>query len=325
MVTDDILVKYIVGEAEPHETAMIEQWRKASVDNEKHLQQFETLWEKSNAVKDQKSVNVDLAWQHVQEKIHAVHSKDRVFPIARKWLVAASITLIAGIGLFLFNYNKPLPETMLTATVTNIPQNLQLEDGSKVNIQSGTLSYPKEFKGDKRQVVLNGGKAFFAIAHNKEKPFEIQTENTSITVLGTEFEVISDKDQTEVRVKEGRVRFNTPKGEMVLTAGMGAKYSRKTNLLEKIMPESRNTFSYISGKLDFKNETLKQVVKDLNQYYKDVSIELDNKALGNCRITSSFDHDQLETVLNVITLTLNLQAEHLPGSNTIIIKGEGCY
>lgn len=327
MVTDDILVKYLVGEAEPHEVAMVEQWRKASAENEKHLQQFQTLWEKSASVKNSANVNVDIAWKNVQQKINAkTASKGRIFFMDgnRKWLAAASIALLLGISIFLFRMTTQTPEEMLTTAITIAPQNLQLHDGSKIMVSEGSFSYPQEFKGNKRKVILNKGKAFFDIASDKEKPFEIAANNTLITVVGTEFEIITENDFTQVRVKEGKVKFNTPNGEMLLTAGMGAMYNRKNNTLANIHTAGNNTFSYASGVLEFKNQTLKQVVSDLNACYQGRIIELDNRALENCRITSSFKNDKLETVLNVISVTLNLEIVHSPDSETILIKGEGC-
>ncbi len=325
MITDEILVKYIVGEAEAHEVAMVEQWRKLDMANEKHLQQFKTLWTESAAVKNHTKVNSDKAWQKVQQRIRTeVKPKAKLVIFNSTWLMAASFALLLGIGVFFFNRNANTKETMLTAIIKDSVQNLVLADGSKIIVREGAFTYPQTFEGSKRKVILKTGQAFFDIAPNKEKPFEITTENTTITVLGTEFEINSNIDITEVKVREGKVRFNTPKGEIILTAGMGAQYNRKTNLLEKLKPESKNTFAYVTGELHFENETLKEVIKDLNQFYHGTHIELENKALENCKITSSFNHDSLETVLNVIALTLNLEIEHTNGSKTILIKGMGC-
>ena len=325
MVTDEILVKYIVGEAEAHEVAMVEQWRKLDVANEKHLQQFKTLWTESAGIPHQDKVNVDKAWEQVQKTIHTkIERKGRVLPIGRAWLMAASFALLLGIGFFLFNRTTPKATEMLTAIATDSVQNLTLADGSNIMIREGSIAYPKTFDGEKRAIKMNGGKAFFKIAPNKAKPFEIASENTTITVVGTEFEITANTAFTQVLVREGKVKFNTPKGALFLTAGMGAKYNRKTQLLEKLMPPSNNTFGYVTGALKFENKMLKEVVNDLNQYYQGYTIELENKALENCRITSSFNHDKLETVLDVLSLTLNLEIERSADKKFILIKGKGC-
>ncbi len=325
MVTDEILVKYIVGEAEAHEVAMVEQWRKLDAANEKQLQQYKTLWTESATIPQQDSVNIDLAWEQVQKTIHTkVEKKGKVLTIGQQWLIAASFALLLGIGFLIYNRTATQAPTMLTAIATDSIQNLKLADGSKIMIRDGSISYPITFDGDKRNIKMNGGKAFFDIAPNKAQPFEIDAENTTITVVGTEFEITSNTAYTQVLVREGKVKFNTPRGTVFLTAGMGAKYNRKTEVLEKMTAASNNTFGYVTGELKFENQTLKEVINDLNQYYQGHHIELENKALENCRITSSFNRDKLETVLNVISLTLNLEIERSANNKMILIKGKGC-
>jgi transmembrane sensor len=124
-------------------------------------------------------------------------------------------------------------------------------------------------------------------------------------------------------VKEGKVKFTTPGGESILTAGMAAKYDHKGNTLESMQVTGKNTFAYTSGRLVFENDRLGQVIADLNRFY-DSEVELENPALANCAITSSFSNEKLENVLAVVAGTLGLEVVHIPNSNKIILKGKGC-
>ncbi len=321
MITEDILVKYLAGETEPHEVAMIDQWRQSSEENEKHFRQLETLWVSSAGLKDSKAVNVDAAWEKVQRRITAP-VKGRMVSMQTRWLVAASLVLLIGLGIFFISRTNSNPE-MISLNVTNDTRNIQLADGSKLMVKSGQVTYPKQFDGKKRKVKLNSGKVFFDIAPDKERPFEIEANTTMITVIGTEFEVVSYKDYTQVMVKEGKVRFSTPGGETMLTAGMAAKYLHKENRLENMSITGKNTFAYASGQLVFENDRLGNVISDLNQYF-DSEVSLEHPALADCIITSSFSNEKLENVLAVIAGTLNLEIEHVPNSNRIILKGKGC-
>ncbi|MES2616789.1 MAG: FecR domain-containing protein [Bacteroidota bacterium] len=326
MVTDDIIVKYIVGEAEAHEVAMVEQWRKASADNDKQFREFESLWQQSAAVKNEVAVNTDAAWQKVAAKINnKPASKGRVVTMNTRWLVAASLALILGIGYIIFSTADSKQQPLITSNVTAEPLQLQLSDGSKILVKNGSFTYPQQFDGTKRSVQLNKGKAYFDIASDKTKPFEITSGATTITVLGTEFEITAETNTTRLLVKEGKVRFNTPKGELILTAGMGAEYNSTKNTLESIEVKGSNTFAYTSGELNFNNKSLKEVVNDLNNYYEKEVIRLDNTELENCRITTGFNlkREKLEDVIAILSTTLNL--ESVKGAdNTIIIKGKGC-
>lgn len=116
---------------------------------------------------------------------------------ARKFAVAATIlaVLVTGV-IYYFNGKKTHHRT------TAIPQlavntkygsrtDLQLPDGSKVWLNSGsTLTYDKEFGKEIREVVLSG-EAFFDVVRNVDKPFIIHTTSMDIKVLGTQFNVKS--------------------------------------------------------------------------------------------------------------------------------------
>jgi transmembrane sensor len=322
MMTEDILVKYLAGETEAHEVAMIEKWRLASEDNERHFRQLETLWKGSEGLKDSQAVDVDMAWGKVQTQLQS-KPKGRMVPMGTRWLVAASLVLLIGLAVFFVNRNVGTEPEMMALNASNASKNIQLSDGSRVMVKSGQLLYPKAFGTDKRKVKLNSGKVFFDIASNKEKPFEIEANNTVVTVLGTEFEVVSYTDYTQVMVKEGKVKFSTPDGEVLLTAGMAAKYLSKENRLENMPAPSKNAFAYTSGKLVFENDKLSSVIADINRFY-DAEVSLEHEGLATCMITSSFPNESLENVLAVIAGTLQLEIEHVPNSNKIILKGKGC-
>lgn len=323
MVTEDILVKYLAGETEPHEVAMIEQWRKQSAENEKHFRQLETLWKGSEGLKASQSVNVDAAWSRVRSRMDKP-VKGRVVNLGTRWLAAASVILLLGVGIFLFNRSGEVKQDIVTMNVSGSTERLKLSDGTSIVLQGGSLSYPKEFTGNKRLVKLSSGKAFFEVAPDKEKPFEIESNNTLVTVVGTEFEVNTDDKSTQVLVREGKVKFSTPGGETMLTAGMGARYYQKERRLEKTEVKSPNAFAYTTGRLVFENEPLKDVITDLEQYYPGTEFVFESQAIRNCKFNSSFQGENLDHVLEVIKATLKIEVERIPGSGKIILRGKGC-
>ena len=74
---------------------------------------------------------------------------------------------------------------------------ITLSDGTHIWLNSGSqLSYPTEFLGKTREVLLSG-EAFFDVKHNPEKPFYVITRELKIRVLGTSFNVSAyDEDVT---------------------------------------------------------------------------------------------------------------------------------
>ena len=65
---------------------------------------------------------------------------------------------------------------------------LVLADGTRVWMNSETeLKFPRAFTGDKRQVELVSGEAYFDVRKDKTKPFIVRNKDLNLTVLGTQF------------------------------------------------------------------------------------------------------------------------------------------
>lgn len=320
MVDEELIVKYLAAEAEDHERAMVEAWRKLSPENEARFRQLEKLWISSLAIDKKRVFDTDKAWKKVEAKI-AAGQNSRVFSIRRTWLVAASLALIIGISALLFNITGK--ENMMNLASNGIEQKLKLSDGSHVILSEGNLKYPEAFKGKSRRLELIKGRAYFDVKRDSLKPFEIIAGTTSITVLGTGFEISNSDEFVTVKVHSGRVRFSTPSGERILLAGMSSTYNLSSRSIETIEDKNDNSLSYATGTLVFRNTSLKKVADDLNRYYKGKRIIVSEEMAG-CRITASFEREELSSVLEVIKLTLEADIQSDKQKGEYIIKGKGC-
>ncbi len=86
-----------------------------------------------------------------------------------------------------------------------------LPDSSEVWINAGTnLRYPKKFKTGQRTVFLDG-EAYFSVRENKVKPFIVETQQLSVKVLGTKFNVkaYSSETKTITTLTSGKVEVTT--------------------------------------------------------------------------------------------------------------------
>jgi len=98
---------------------------------------------------------------------------------------------------------------------------LSLDDGSVVDLAGDTWVRVRQTP-HRRQVELLRGEAFFAVAHDAGRPFEVLTRDSRVRVVGTRFDVNLTAGRTELAVEQGRVRFG-PRGllprERVVEAG----------------------------------------------------------------------------------------------------------
>jgi transmembrane sensor len=91
-----------------------------------------------------------------------------------------------------------------------------LPDGSVVALNSNSkLVFPKQFKGDTREVTIEG-EAFFDVKPNAEKPFIINAGNAQVKVVGTSFNVCAypETETVEVVVETGKVQVISKNNEL---------------------------------------------------------------------------------------------------------------
>ncbi len=320
---EDLIVKYLVGEAEPHEVYMIEEWRKLDVNNEKQFQTIKTIWDESFHLKNEKDFNTDRAWSQVKQTI-INKPQSKVVNFNFRWMAAASVLILLGIVFWFFNQSEKKVYSAAYHSSQNDIQKIALQDGSKVTLKNGSFKYITSRFSNKRQIQMDSGTAFFDVAPDKNKPFEISSNGVTITVVGTSFEVISNQSFTSVNVLEGTVVFTTPVGKQKLTAGMGAKYDYQTEALSGLESNRNNNMAYHTGVLNFSNKSLKEVVEDLNQYQTNYTVQIANSNVNNCLITTSFKNEKIEDILKVITTTLQLTYSKDESKKLITIEGAYC-
>lgn len=125
----------------------------------------------------------------------------------RWWVAAASVVLLLGVS-YLFR-DVFLYRTY--ATEYGMLQNIQLEDGTWVNLNANsTLHVPRfGFGTDTRQVTLEG-EAYFSVTHTAtHQKFVVKTNRDfSVEVLGTEFAVRKRARGMQVVLDKGKVKIH---------------------------------------------------------------------------------------------------------------------
>ncbi|MEM9683101.1 MAG: FecR domain-containing protein, partial [Pseudomonadota bacterium] len=113
------------------------------------------------------------------------------------------------------------------------------------------------------------GEAFFEVAHDPDRPFDVTGGDASVRVLGTTFTVRAEKDAATVTVLEGRVAVSgtaEPDQPSQLTAGERIRISDGSpGVTTRIDPAM--AFAWIEGRLIFRDRPLGEVVEELGRYH----------------------------------------------------------
>ena len=151
-------------------------------------------------------------WERIGQRI----PEARIVPLKsrrRVWLAAASIAALLLIGAALWFTNRNTESSLVFATNYGEMKTLTLPDDSKV-ILNGNSSIRFKSNWDKnepREIWLEG-EAYFNVTHvNKDtsqiQPFErflVYTNDLTVEVLGTSFNIRKRRGKTEVVLEVGK-------------------------------------------------------------------------------------------------------------------------
>ncbi len=304
---DELLVKYLADEATPPEQTMVEEWVRASEANRHYFQHFQLIWNESQKLAATNQVDENKAWQKFQRRVNKEKAGKR--PRRFGWLrIAASVLILLGAGWLvssLLNNETRQVKMLRIATVNEVKKDT-LPDGSVATLNKrSVLTYPSLFKGNTRKVKLEG-EAFFNVKANKEKPFILTINNVQVKVVGTSFNVKSNKDVTEVIVETGIVQVTKEGKTIELKAGERASLMGTDSLLQKQVSADKLYNYYISKTFVCDNTPLWKLVEKLNEAYG-ANIRIEREELRRLPLNVTFDEESLDTILNVISQTLMIK------------------
>lgn len=323
----EIIAKYLAGEMNSDEHSHFEEQIESFPENKNIIQEMKKQWEQMGSYKSKKVVDSNIGWQNLYNRLSADQLipenktvEHRLTPVWVKWAASVIVLMtIASISFYAIFKNNSNIISLQTGTESNTLIQT-LNDGSVVYLANNTtFSYPEQFSSDERRVNLKG-EAFFDVAPNPKKPFRIETDKVIVEVLGTAFNVKSENDDFfELVVERGKVRVtlkSDPSQTQIVLPG--EKISTNNNLLTKVKNENANYFAWKTKQMQFKDESLINVINVINKNYKS-NIKLLNQDLADRRLTVTFYNNSLNTITELICLSLNLKKEEQPDS-TIIIK-----
>lgn len=321
----EIIAKYLAGEMSDEELSRFEKEIGSFPENDNLISEMKQHWNKMGQYKEKRVVDADKGWQNLFNRLDAEELipekvvEQRLIPVWAKYAASIIVLLtIASISFFTVFKSNP----SLISLNTGIEPNTliqTLNDGSVVYLSNNTqFSYPEEFSKTERKVNLKG-EAYFDVAPNPKKPFRIETEKVIVEVLGTAFNVKSETNEAfELAVERGKVRVtlksDPTQSQIVLP---GEKISTDNNHLVKSKNKDVNYFTWKTRQMQFKDETLSNIIAVINKNYKS-NIKVSDKLLAERRLTVTFYNSSVAKMTELICLSLNIAKEEQSDSSIII-------
>lgn len=245
----------------------------------------------------------------LKKELQHIKNTNKVISLPYKnWAAAASVIFLIGLSLFFYQNSNEVENRQFTAKLGEHTQ-IKLSDGTQIWLNAGSvLKYPKEFKGDTREVYLSG-EAFFDVAKDKKHPFIIHTNKMDTKVLGTSFNVQAYPDQItqEVSVLTGRVNVKSTVTEenVYVTPGQKVVFKSHDNKLHAFKDIPLDAISlWRKNIMVFEETPLPEVVATINRNYN-VAIEIRNKNLNALKISAYFKELPADQVIGLVCNIIN--------------------
>lgn len=329
----ELLGRFFSGECTPEEAVHTQSWIDASEDNRATYEALRSVWEQAENPAESETVNTDAAWAGLSRRLgleenEAPRLPGRILP--SWWRIAAILVVALGLSWmavrFLNNEDQPPTVQMLTLQAGDASRSDTLPDGSVVSLNAhAKLRYPEAFAAAQREVELEG-EAFFEVERNPAQPFLIHAGSADVRVLGTSFNVRSSESRVEVVVATGKVELSAPKDDRaeatILVAGQRGDYSPKEGNIARRTNDDENFLYWKNRRLVFRNTPMSEVAAELQELFPETRILLEGEKTGECPLTTTFENQSVESIINIIAETFNL--EMTQNANTFTLTGEGC-
>lgn len=345
----NLIHKRLSGEINAQEAEELDAWLQASEENRAALADAELIWNTVGNLTAEPEVDLDAEFVALEMRIEADEQQTskggistpeperpvvKLTPVGETstkesssgllrsrffWSIAASIVVLALVGIFVIPRLTQTPEVQFAElTTTDSVESVTLADGTVVTLNRNShLTYPVEMTAG-RTVELEG-EAFFEVTKDAAHPFKVKTLQEEVTVLGTSFNVDADPQKTthSVTVVTGKVSFKSSKTqqEVILEPGEMGVYETAGNQLDKLAEVPANEWSWFSQELVFQDVLLPEAIQTLADHFE-VELVLTDSNVEECMFSNTFSQKSLEEVLATLEVVYQLEISE---------QGEGSY
>jgi ferric-dicitrate binding protein FerR (iron transport regulator) len=170
---------------------------------------------------------------------------------------------------------------------------------------NSSLRYNGNFYSDRR--VILKGEAYFDVYKDKKRPFIVNTNEVSLKVLGTRFNIASYDNEKDVEIvlEEGKLMFNNTEMNKSYTMIPNDLiiYDKTSKEFSTEVVQPHKYLSWTEGKLVFRNDPLDVIARRLERWYN-IDVEIDGTLAADLRLRATFVDEGLEEVLDLLKRSL---------------------
>ena len=261
----------------------------------------------------------------INQTINSTKKRRQLFPSHWKnYLMRAAAVLFIPLLLgSLFVYYQ-MDQRMDQMTASTVSERVVANPGSRIHftlpdktevwLNSGSmLEFPLALNQQDSRKVKLAGQGYFKVAHDKEHPFIVETDELRIKALGTSFDVSSYENDQQVAstLEEGSIAISDLNGNELtrISPGQKAILNKASRNLEVREVETSLTTSWKDGKLIFRNTSLSDVTVQLERWFN-CKIHLDPQLMDSgLMYTATIQDETLGEVLKMIEISTRIKTK----------------
>nr|WP_279347242.1 FecR domain-containing protein [Govania unica] len=288
---EDWIIRLHAPDCDAGDKQSFERWLAENPDHDVAFQRANKAWQMTRAFAADPVLH-RMAHEARKEAQAAAEKKNSLSHQLRSVALVASLVVVA----LLYSLKPFAPDHYETGH--GELRTITLADGSIVHLNTETR-LTVVLNHDERRLTLNAGEAFFEVAHDASRPFLVNTGHEIVRAIGTKFSVHIDHDTTVVAVAEGRVGIRSMTTEAPLPdlfPGQQVRISAQGKLVSLRSEEADTVAAWRYGRIYFFNETLSNVLADVNRYATP-KFEMVDPRQGEMRISGTFKTGDVAAVL----------------------------
>ncbi|MET3050850.1 FecR domain-containing protein [Pseudomonas alkylphenolica] len=270
-------------------------------------------WLEADPANAQAYVEAEALWQgdilrQAASQIALTQRPSRLARLRPHWkpLAAAAVLLISVFTVG----NLPVRLQADHLTVVGERQRLQLEDGSKVLLNTNS-AFSSDIDARQRVAHLYQGEAFFEVPAGRSQPLELQAGPLRASVRDSDFAVRYLDGEAQVRVQRGDVDLQGNSDQRIRLSSGDSIRVGPNGFGQRERVDAQKDLAWVQGRLIFENCPLNQVVAELRRYYPGLIISR-NERLEQVAVTGNYRLDQPLETLRALAHITSSQLYELP-------------
>lgn len=323
----ELLHHLIAGTTTEEENRQLMEWFRQCASKEEFFALFNTAWkESSNEMSEDvqermyRRLSLSLEEKKEEVKIVPLHSHFS-WKIWQRVAVACIIIVLS-----LVNYNMNHKQKQLSAQHFMVSAEkgqrafVTLPDSTKVWLNSDTkITYPADYGMKERNVTLEG-EAYFEVAKNPSKPFNVEAKGMLVEALGTTFNINAYRGNNKIIASlfSGSVRVCYEDHVAILQPHESVKVDVQTRDFFQYKEENlKDVALWRENEITFDGESLEEIAQIINRLYNTTICIEDESLKKECYI-GTVRNNSLENFIDIINLTTPVEYENR--GDTVFLK-----